>query len=234
MLEVGDKVVVTEVVENVLEGIEVGKVGEIIAVDYSYYTNEPYLVDFGDCKRWAGKVFIVEKLEDVETCNTPSEEEIKGDEMRHSVNVKEDNVGEALTVEEVIKSVIEENAGGIKTKEVPTTDKEDTSKVGEDNGEGNHTNVRGSSLASQNMPISGVQGFALEETRTYIEEKQDTKESDNTSEGGAYNTVIKKDGLTIYTNHSVEMVGEAVRVGGVDDLVSNFDESEDGGGELGE
>lgn len=171
MLEVGDKVVVTKVVENILEGIEVGKVGEIVDVDYSDYV-EPYLINFGDRSWWAGRDFLVEKVEDGETGDTPEEEGIEGAEIRHSVNVVEDNVGEALTVEEVIKSVIEENQG--------------------------------------------------------------TKESENTPAEGAYNTVIEKDGLIIYTNYSVEVVGEVMRVGGVDDLVVDFVESEDGGGELGE
>lgn len=165
MLEVGDKVVVTEVLHGTLKGVEVGKVGEIIAVDYSIYTKLPYLVNFGDCKWWAGRDFLVEKVEDVETGETPSEGEIKGAGICHSVNVVKDNGGEDLTVEGV-------------------------------------------------SPI--------------IEEKQDNEESDNTTEEGVYNTVIKKDGLTIYTNYSVEMVGEVMRVGGVDDLVSHFDESEEG------
>lgn len=166
MLEVGDKVVVTGVVRDTLEGIEVGKVGEIVKINYSYCGKSPYLVNFGDCEWWAGEEFLVEKVEDVETGDTPSEGETKGAEVRHSVNVTEDSVGEALTVEEVIKSVIEENQG--------------------------------------------------------------TKESENTPAEGAYNTVIKKDGLTIYTNYSVEVVGEVMRVGGVDDLVSHFDEIEEG------
>lgn len=201
MLEVGDKVVVTEVLHGTLKGVEVGKVGEIIAVDYSIYTKLPYLVNFGDCKWWAGRDFLVEKLEDEDTGETPSEGEIKGAEIRHSVNVVKVNEGEGLTVGDT-ETYIEEKSESPPEEEIKGVE----------------------------VQLSSMQDFPpLEFFKTYTEAKQGTKESDNTSEEGAYNTVIKKDGLTVYTNCSVEVVGEVMRVGGVDDLVSHFDESEDGG-----
>ena len=206
MLEVGDKVVVTKVVENVLEGIEVGKVGEIVDVDYSYYEKTPYLVNFGDCKWRAGEEFLVEKLEEVETGETPSEEEITGAEIHHSVNVVKVNEGEGLTVGDT-ETYIEEKSDSPPEEEIKGVE----------------------------VQLSSMQDFpSLEFFNTYIDEKQDTEESDNSPLGGAYNTVIEKDGLTIYTNYSVEVVGDLLRVGGVDDLVSNFDGSENAGGELGE
>ncbi len=173
MLKVGDKVVVTKVMQDVfLDGVEVGKVGEISRVDCSDGTDLPYLVDFGEATWWAGLQFLVEKAEDVGDSVIPTEGEITG---YHGT----------LVDDTVLDSVI------------PTE--------GENTGAKNHLNSNG-------MMVRGGQEGTVEE---FIDvENQVPKVSDNTSEEGVYNTIIKRDGFTIYTNHHVEIEGDLIRVGG--------------------
>jgi len=172
MLKVGDKVVVTEVKQYVLDGVEVGKEGEISQVDCSDYTELPYLVDFGEFSWWAGKDFLVEKVEYVGDSVIPTEVEITG---YHGT----------LVDDTVLNSVI------------PTE--------GENTGAKNHLNSNG-------MMVSGGQEGTVEE---FIDvENQVPKVSGNTSEEGTYNTIIKREGFTIYTNHHVEIEGDLIRVGG--------------------